>query len=131
MELMMRAGERMAAPAESSRIQTAENGILQGTPASSGTYTGPARIIATEREFSRIRPGEVLVCPTTRSSWSTVFATIGAVVTDAGGALSHPAIIAREQRIPAVVATGNATKIICDGALVTVNGTAGTVTLHN
>lgn len=131
MELMVRAGERMVAPAESSQIQTAENGMLQGTPASSGTYTGPARIIATEREFSRIRPGEVLVCPTTRSSWSTVFATIGAVVTDAGGALSHPAIIAREQRIPAVVATGNATKIIRDGALVTVNGTTGTVTLHD
>lgn len=131
MELMMRAGERIVAPEESSQEQTADNGILQGTPASSGTYTGAARIIANEREFSRIQPGDVLVCPTTRSSWSTVFATIGAVVTDAGGALSHPAIIAREQRIPAVVATGNATKIIRDGALVTVNGTTGAITLHN
>lgn len=131
MELMMRAGERIVAPAGSSQMQTAEQGILRGTPASSGTYTGAARIIANERQFSRIRPGDVLVCPTTRSSWSTVFATIGAVVTDAGGALSHPAIIAREQRIPAVVATGNATQVIRDGALVTVNGTTGTITLHD
>lgn len=129
MELMMRAGERIVAPEESSQVQTVDNGMLQGTPASSGTYTGAARIIANEREFSRIQPGDVLVCPTTRSSWSTVFATIGAVITDAGGALSHPAIIAREQRIPAVVATGNATKIIRDGALVTVNGTTGAITL--
>jgi pyruvate,water dikinase len=131
MELMMRAGERMVAAEDSSQIQTADQGIVRGTPASSGTYTGVARIIANERQFSRIRPGDVLVCNTTRSSWSTVFATIGAVVTDAGGALSHPAIIAREQRIPAVVATGNATKIIRDGALVTVDGTTGTITLHN
>ena len=127
----MRAGERMVAPEVSSQIQTADQGILQGMPASSGAYTGVARIIASERQFSRIQPGDVLVCPTTRSSWSTVFATIGAVITDAGGALSHPAIIAREQRIPAVVATGNATKIIRDGALVTADGAAGTITLNN
>ncbi|RKO26100.1 hypothetical protein D7Z96_04965 [Pseudarthrobacter phenanthrenivorans] len=128
-KLMMRLGQRLVAPEGSSQEQTADEGILRGTPASSGTYTGAARIVASEREFSRIRPGDVLVCPTTRSSWSAVFASIGAVVTDAGGALSHPAIIAREHRIPAVVAMGNATKVIRDGAIVTVDGTTGTVHL--
>lgn len=128
--IMMRAGQRLVAPEGSAQNQTTEHGLLMGIPASAGTYTGPARIIANEREFSKIQPGDVLVCPTTRSSWSTVFALIGAVITDAGGALSHPAIIAREQRIPAVVATGNATRIIADGAVVTVNGLTGEIALH-
>jgi rifampicin phosphotransferase len=43
-------------------------------------------------------------------------------VTDSGGVLSHPAIIAREFRIPAVVATGNATSLLSDGQIVTVDG---------
>jgi pyruvate,water dikinase len=49
------------------------------------------------------------------------------VVTDTGGTLSHPAIIAREYGVPAVVATGNGTSALHDGQVVTVDGTAGTV----
>jgi pyruvate,water dikinase len=48
-------------------------------------------------------------------------------VTDTGGILSHSAIIAREYRIPAIVATGNATALIRDGQSVTVDGSAGLV----
>jgi pyruvate,water dikinase len=52
---------------------------------------------------------------------------VGALVTDAGSVLSHSAIIAREFVIPAVVATGNATSLLQDGQLVTVDGTTGSV----
>lgn len=66
-----------------------------------------------------------------RSVWSVLFPTIGALVTDTGGLLSHPAIIAREYRIPAVVATANATSALRDGQLVTVDGAAGRVEAHD
>jgi phosphohistidine swiveling domain-containing protein len=56
-----------------------------------------------------------------------LFPSVGALVTDTGGILSHPAIIAREYRVPAVVATGNATELLKDGDIVTVNGSEGTV----
>jgi pyruvate,water dikinase len=56
-----------------------------------------------------------------------LFPSIGALVTDSGGILSHPAIIAREYRVPAVVATGNATRLLRDGQIVTVDGTMGSV----
>jgi len=59
--------------------------------------------------------------------WSVVFPSMGALVTDTGGILSHPAIIAREYGIPAVVDTGNATGLLHDGQAVTVDGSAGTV----
>jgi pyruvate,water dikinase len=74
--------------------------MLSGIPACAGSYTGPARIIRSETEFDRLRPGDVLVCPVTSPVWSVLFPSIGALVTDTGGMLSHPAIIAREYRRP-------------------------------
>lgn len=59
--------------------------------------------------------------------WSVLFPSIGALVTDVGGMLSHPAIIAREYRIPAVVATGEGTSRLTDGQIVSVDGIAGIV----
>jgi len=102
-------------------------GALAGTAASPGRYTGPVRIVRSDRDFGSIRPGDVLVCPITTPAWSLNFGRIGALVTDAGGVLSHAAIVAREHRIPAVVATGGATSTLTDGQLVTVDGTHGTV----
>ena len=74
-----------------------------------------------------MRPGDVLVAPATLPPWTPLFATVVAVVTDAGGILSHCAVVAREYRIPAVVGTGSATTTIRDGQLVEVDGTAGVV----
>lgn len=100
---------------------------MQGIAASKGTYTGRVRVIRDESEFPKIQPGDVMVCQITSPVWSMLFPTIGALVTDSGGLLSHSAIIAREYRIPAVVATGNATALLRDGQMVTVDGDNGTV----
>jgi pyruvate,water dikinase len=112
---------------EASKTEQGDAAAITGTPASAGTHTGPVRVVNNESEFSKIRAGDVLVCPVTSPVWSVLFPTIGALVTDTGGILSHPAIIAREYRIPAVVATGNATQLLRDGQIVTVDGSAGTV----
>jgi pyruvate,water dikinase len=121
--------DRQQALKTSAQIQQ-EGDVLQGIAASSGSYTGTVRVIVDESQFSEIRAGDVLVCPTTSPAWSMLFSSIGGLVTDSGGILSHPAIIAREYRVPAVVATGNATQLLRDGQQVTVNGTIGTVQVH-
>jgi pyruvate,water dikinase len=100
---------------------------LTGIAASPGRYTGPVRVIRSEAEFDRLRAGDVLVCPVTSPVWSVLFPSVGALVTDHGGTLSHPAIIAREYRVPAVVATGVGTTKLHDGQIVAVDGTTGTV----
>jgi phosphohistidine swiveling domain-containing protein len=104
-----------------------QEGIVAGTPASAGRYSGTVRVVMGEQQFSKIRPGDVVVCPTTSPAWSVVFPSMGALVTDGGGILSHPAIIAREHGIPAVVGTGNATTALNDGQRVTVDGSRGVV----
>jgi pyruvate,water dikinase len=128
MEALLWTVDRIFAAEQSQRSQPA-GATVRGTPASAGRYTGPVRVIMGEHEFDKLRAGDVLVCPITSPVWSVLFPSVGGLVTDTGGILAHPAIIAREYRVPAVVATGNATRLLHDGQLVTVDGTRGIVEL--
>ena len=119
---------KMEFPGEIARTDGEE---LRGSPASPGTYTGRARVVRGEADFGSLLPGEVLVCPTASPSWTILFAIAGALVTDGGGQLAHAAIVAREHGLPAVVGTVHATAQLVDGQVVTVDGTAGTVTTHS
>jgi phosphohistidine swiveling domain-containing protein len=69
----------------------------------------------------------VLVTHVTDPVWSSLFRRLTAVVTEMGGAISHAAIVARENGIPAVVGVPDATRWIRDGEWVRVDGAAGTV----
>ena len=99
--------------------------VVRGTGASPGRYKGTARLIFGPSELGRLRAGDVLVTPTTTEAFNVVLPLLGAIVTDAGGLLSHPAIVSREYGIPGVVGTRDATALISDGALVEVDGAAG------
>jgi pyruvate,water dikinase len=102
-------------------------GTLQGLGASAGVAEGIARIVHSPEEFDQVRKGDILVCRMTNPAWVVVFTKIAGLVTDAGGTLSHPAVVSREFGIPAVVGTGKATRVIETGQRVRVNGAAGIV----
>jgi pyruvate,water dikinase len=104
---------------------------IVGMSASPGRATGPVRVIRGPGEFDRLRPGEVLVAPTTSPAWTPLFARAAAVVTDGGSVAAHASLVAREYGIPAVVAAEGATTRLRDGMIVTVDGSAGTVELGN
>jgi rifampicin phosphotransferase len=91
--------DRIFGPDTTGRV--GPDGAVTGIAASPGSYTGPVRVIMNETEFGRLRAGDVLVCPVTSPVWSVLFPSIGALVTDVGGNLSHPTIIAREYGVPA------------------------------
>jgi pyruvate,water dikinase len=114
-------------PGEISAAAEANRRELRGMPASRGRVTAPVRILRSPEEGNRLNRGDVLVCVMTTPAWTPLFAIAGAIVTESGGALSHPAITAREYGIPAVVALEGATTRLRDGQLVTVDGGAGTV----
>jgi len=109
--------------------RNATGDVLTGTAGGTGKVTGTARVLFGPEDFGRLKPGEVLVAVTTTPAWTPLFAMAAAIVTDLGGPLSHSSIVAREYGIPAVVATGFATRRIADGQTITVDGGAGTVTL--
>jgi pyruvate,water dikinase len=103
---------------------------LRGAPASRGEVTGPARILHGPEEGTRLRPGDILVCVMTTPAWTPLFSIAAGIITETGGALSHPAITAREYGIPAVVAVKDATTRIREGQLVTIDGGSGIVRLQ-
>ncbi len=107
-----------------------QDGVIKGIAASAGVVRGTARLIRTLDEVDRLSPGEILVTYATAPPWTPLFAIAAAVVTDAGGTLSHCAVVAREYGIPAVTGSKVATARIPDGALITVDGGAGTVRIE-
>lgn len=90
---------------------------------------GKARIVDSPEQFDQVQKGETLVCRMTKPAWVLVFTKVAGLATDAGGALSHPAVIAREFGIPAVFGTGMATRKIVTGQWLRLNGTEEVVEL--
>ncbi len=107
--------------------QSEESGVLNGNASAPGKVTGTAKGVSSLAEAAKLEPGNILVAPATMPAWTPLFASIAAVVTDAGGVLSHAAIVAREYNIPAVLGTGNATRMIQDGQTIEVDGDEGVV----
>ncbi|MFY1634831.1 PEP/pyruvate-binding domain-containing protein [Solwaraspora sp. WMMB335] len=109
-------------------VAVEESKALRGTPGSPGLATGPTRVVRGPADFPRVRPGDILVCRTTDPAWTPLFGVVAAVVTETGGLLSHAAIVAREQGLPAVLAIPDVTTALHDGAHVEVDGSTGRVT---
>jgi len=107
-----------------------EGNPLKGYAASTGKVTAPACILRGPDDFGNMRPGDVIVAVTTTPAWTPLFGMASAVVTDIGGPLSHGSIVAREYGIPAVMATGVASKRIQNRQMITVDGSARIVTLQ-
>ncbi len=103
--------------------------VLAGVPGCPGTARGIARVIASSHDPGALAPGDVLVAEITDPSWTPLFVPSAAVVVNVGAPLSHAIIVSRELGIPCVVSVTDATKRIPDGAMVEVDGDAGTVTI--
>jgi phosphoenolpyruvate synthase/pyruvate phosphate dikinase len=84
-------------------------------------------VVHTIDDFDDVAQGEILVCQMTNPAWVVLFTKISGLVTDTGGTTSHPAVLAREFGIPAVVGTSDATHRIATGDRLRVDGSSGTV----
>lgn len=106
-----------------------ENGevLLRGLAASPGTVSGAVRVLTTPEQGAALLAGEILVAPMTTPDWVPILRRAAALVTDSGGKTSHAAIVSRELGIPCIVGAGDATKILTDGTIVTVDGVEGVV----
>jgi pyruvate,water dikinase len=102
--------------------------LLRGLGASPGVATGVVRILRTAGDGQRLQPGDVLVAAMTSPDWVPAMRRAAAIVTDAGGMTSHAAIVSRELGIPCIVGAHNATTVLSDDAIVTVDATVGMVT---
>lgn len=101
--------------------------LLRGLGVGGLVASGRVRVAGSPSEGAALVDGEVLVADMTSPDWVPVLRRAGALVTNAGGATCHAAIVARELGVPAVVGTRRATEVLHDGDLVTVDAGAGHV----
>jgi len=100
---------------------------LYGAAAAPGLVEGVARVIMSADQLMEIKAGEILVAPGTSAAWTVAFSIIKGLVTDGGGALSHPVIMAREYGIPCVAGCFEGTAKIKTGQRIRVDGNLGVI----
>lgn len=110
-------------------IDTSDH-ILLGIPASQGQAAGQVKVVRNLQEVGEINKQTILVVPYTDSGWATILVRAGGVIAEAGGKLSHGAIVAREYGIPAVMDVRGATYLLQDGQQVRIDGSKGIVELE-
>lgn len=86
---------------------------------------GTVQVLSSRRGMDGFRKGSVLVAAMTDPDWEPIMKLASAIITDHGGRTSHAAIISRELGIPCVVGAKNATRILKNGQIVTVDCSAG------
>jgi len=102
--------------------------IIKGSIAYKGISTGLVRlVIDPKKDGAAFRQGEILVTGMTRPEFLSVIKKAAAFITDAGGILSHAAIIARELKKPCVIGTHVATRLLKNGDLVEVDANKGII----
>jgi pyruvate,water dikinase len=103
--------------------------VVSGRGAAPGTVAGRVRVLHGVDEGARLHDGEILVASMTSPDWVPTMRRAAALVTDGGGITCHAAIVSRELRLPCIVGARNATSVLRDGDLVTVDGGTGAVYL--
>ena len=107
-----------------------KNGYLKGQVSYKGgnkKLKGKVKIILNDKELKKIKKGEIIACEMTTPKFSPFLSRIKAILTNDGGILCHAAIISREFKIPCIIGTKIATKVLKDGDLVEVNVSKGIV----
>ena len=99
--------------------------LVKGRSIGQKIGSGKTKIISNISQISQIQKGDVLVTDMTDPDWEPIMKKTSAIITNRGGRTCHAAIIARELGVPAVVGTGNATKLISNNSAVTVSCAEG------
>ncbi len=99
--------------------------LVEGAAVGSKIGSGEVNVILDVKDINKFKEGQVLVTTMTDPDWVPVMKKASAIVTDAGGRTCHAAIVSRELGIPAIVGTGNATKVLRSGQKVTVSCAEG------
>jgi pyruvate,water dikinase len=111
------------------KVNADDADLMRGFAVSPGTVTGVASVIMSPNDFDKMKPDTILVCPLTTPAWTQLFPYATGLVTDIGSITAHGSIVAREYGIPAVLGTGNGTRLVKNGQRISVDGDKGTVTI--
>ncbi|MGB9708088.1 MAG: phosphoenolpyruvate synthase [Candidatus Pacearchaeota archaeon] len=112
---------------ETKKVELQGRVLIEGLAASTGIASGIVKIINDLKDLHKIKEGDILVTRMTNPDMVVTMQKARAIVTDEGGLTAHAAIVSREIGLPCVVGTKNATHVLQEGSIVTVDGTNGKV----
>ena len=107
------------------KLLETSNILVEGRAIGQKIGTGKTKIINDLSEMDSIKKGDVLVTDMTDPDWEPVMKLASAIITNRGGRTCHAAIIARELGVPAIVGTGDATKLLKNNHEVTASCAEG------
>ncbi|MBU0536051.1 MAG: hypothetical protein KKE20_03735 [Nanoarchaeota archaeon] len=100
---------------------------IKGIIACKGKITGVVKVVRTVHDLINVHDKAVLVASMTRPEMVVAIKRAAAIVTDEGGITSHAAVVSRELKIPCIIGTKVATKVLKDGDLVEVDADRGVI----
>jgi len=100
---------------------------FHGQAACLGKAEGTVKIINTIKDLPKMKKGNIMISQMTNPDLVPAMKKAKAIVTDLGGVTCHAAIVSRELRIPCVIGTKIATKVLRDGDRVVVDANQGDV----
>jgi pyruvate kinase len=110
------------------KVQMIGSKLTAGSGVGDQTTVGKAVIAATAGEaVSKMQKGDILVVKTTDKDYLPAIEKAAAVVVEAGGLTSHAAVVGIAMGIPVVVGAENATTVIADGQVITVDSRRGII----
>ncbi len=112
--------QKSATVLRSYKLQGSSAVLAKGRAVGEAIGQGKARVILDANEIAEFEAGEVLVTNKTDPDWEPIMKKASAIVTNSGGRTCHAAIIAREMGIPAIVGSGDATKVLKNGQEITI-----------
>jgi pyruvate,water dikinase len=107
------------------RLKEKGKRLLSGLSIGEAIAAAKACRIQNARELGKFKEGSILVTEMTDPDWGPIFKKTKGIITDLGGRTCHAAIVSRELGIPAIVGTGEATKVLRDGHEVTLSCAEG------
>ncbi len=103
---------------------------LRGLPVNPAPTAVAGQIqLINDQTINKFRTGNILLCKRTTASYLPAMKRALAIITELGGLTSHPAIMARELKIPCLVGIPGITKKLHNKTTVQINMMTGTIKL--
>lgn len=101
--------------------------VAQGVGIGQGLVSGRARVIRGDQPLGSFHAGEILVAPYTDARLVEAMRKAAGVITEEDSLTSHGAVIGLRLGIPVIVGVKNATQVIRDGGIITLDVQRGLV----
>lgn len=127
--VVMTAGTLQGVPGSTDliKVEVVTAVLGQGIGIGQGSVSGAARVAHSAMQVGNFSPGEILVVPSTNADFVEAIRKAAGIITEEESLTSHAAVIGLRLGVPVIVGVKDATKLIRDGAILTLDTNRGLI----